>query len=160
MGGIPVPAPPIVVCKPFEPSRLPEGLNDFGAIQMTKAESYRRAFDNLRQAFLEEVPEKVGAIRRAAEEAGRGSAAIETLQQLVHRLVGSAEIFGLARLSDAARVLEERVNALLESSGGSDAALRRQLVDLVSGLERAWSEESRPEASLRKVPRRSRSGRL
>jgi HPt (histidine-containing phosphotransfer) domain-containing protein len=109
-----------------------------------RRESYRRAFDNLRQAFLEEVPDKIGAIRRAAEKVGGGSGdATETLQHLVHRLVGSAEIFGLSRLSGAARVLEERVNALLESEG-FDPALRRQLVDLVSEMERAWSQEPRP----------------
>jgi HPt (histidine-containing phosphotransfer) domain-containing protein len=126
---------------------------------MTKAESYRRAFENLRQTFLEEVPEKISAIRRAAEDVERGSGgAIETLQHLVHRLVGSAEIFGLARLSDAARVLEERVNGGLESGGGSDPALRRQLIDLVAELEKAWSQEQRP-GRTPQGSRRSRSGR-
>jgi chemotaxis protein histidine kinase CheA len=130
---------------------------------MRQNESYRRAFENLRLTFLEAVPEKIGEIRRGAEDVeqgGHSQEAIENLHSLVHRLVGSAAIYGLGRLSDTARVLEARVNALLVMDGASVPALPGELIDLASELDRIWSQESRPGGARRKRPRRSRFGRL
>ena len=110
------------------------------------SEPYRRDFDALRRRFLAEVPEKIRAIREAVECTERGShprEEMEALCQLAHRLVGSAAIFGLERLSASARTLEDRLAALLKAAQGpGSAGAEPELMGLVEELERAWSRNS------------------
>ena len=127
---------------------------------MTKqSESYPQAFEDLRMAFLEEVPEKIVAIRRAAEDVGQGDSqkAITVLYHLVHRLIGSTAIYGLERVSDAARPLEMCVGEVLESKTRCGPARAREIIDLVGELEQVWRQVSPPGKPLSRGHRRPRS---
>lgn len=109
-------------------------------------EIHRREFEVLRRAFLAEVPEKIRAIRDAAEDAdcrGYPQDAVENLLHLTHRLLGSAAIFGVGVVSDASRALEQRVTTLCRPGGSSREGQGRELGALVQGLESAWSRASR-----------------
>ena len=119
-------------------------------------ETQRRDFEALRRAFVAEVPEKIRAIRSAAEDANRrgySRDAVEALLNLTHRLVGSAAIFGLDVVSEASRALERRVTSLCGPVEGQ----ARELSALVQGLEKAWSRASMPDGLV--SPGDGRSGR-
>jgi HPt (histidine-containing phosphotransfer) domain-containing protein len=103
-------------------------------------ESRRESFESLRREYLAGVPARIAAIRRAAAEAGRPGApraALDDLLHQAHRLVGSAAIFGLRRVSAAARALEELAIRLL---GGAPNAGEIDL--LVAALEARWHESA------------------
>jgi HPt (histidine-containing phosphotransfer) domain-containing protein len=96
-------------------------------------ESQRATFQALRRSYLAQVPARIAAIRRAAGEAerpGAGREVLEDLRHLVHQLVGSSAIFGLPRLSSAARALEDHASRLKDG-----AAARGGLESLVGELE-------------------------
>ena len=146
-----------VIVKPFEPSALPETLNDIWRRFHGHAESQKPDFTALRQTFLAQVPEKIRAIREAADEAeGRGypREAVEALLHKVHRLVGSAGLFGLGGVSDAARELEESVGTVFKSAESPEEGRRRELAALVRELEHAWLRSLPPE----EPPPRERNG--
>ena len=106
------------------------------------SESQREALEALRSAYLAEVPARIGAIRRALGEAGRRGdpgAALEDLLHRAHQLVGSSAIFGLARVSAAARAIED-----LASRPSPDAPRVEELEPLVAELEAAWRESAPP----------------
>ena len=102
------------------------------------SESQRETFAALRRAYLAEVPARIAAIREAATgvlRSGGSPRALEELRDLAHRLVGSSAIFGLPRLSAAARDLEDRVIASIEGAAGVGA-----LAELAATLETTWRE--------------------
>jgi HPt (histidine-containing phosphotransfer) domain-containing protein len=108
-------------------------------------ESQRAGFEALRRRYLAGVPRRIATVKRAAGEVQRrwpSHDGLEALRQLAHRLVGASEIFGVPRVSDAARALEDLTGRLLE--GGSGV---QELEELAASLEAAWSETAR---SLRK----------
>lgn len=85
-------------------------------------EAQRAQLEAAREAYRAELPEKLDtiAVAAAALTAGIDSASLETLYQLVHRLAGSAAVFGFHHLSRTAASLEEVVVSLREA-GASDA---------------------------------------
>ncbi len=105
-------------------------------------ESQRETFEALRRAYLADVPARIVAIREAGAEVGRSGtsrAALEDLRQLVHQLVGSSAIFGLSRLSAAARALEDRLRGVLD---GAPAA--GEVDELAANLENVWKATAKP----------------
>lgn len=107
-------------------------------------ESQRESFEALRRTYLAELPARIGAIREAASAAQRGGASPEELEELrqhAHRLVGSSALFGLPRLSAAARALEDGVSRSIEGDAGAI-----ELDRLAAGVEAAWKQiaTSRP----------------
>jgi HPt (histidine-containing phosphotransfer) domain-containing protein len=101
-------------------------------------ERERAEFEALRETYLAEIPARILAIREATAAASRGATsppALQEVRDLAHRLVGSSAIFGLKRLSAAARDLEDCAIASIE-----DAAELRGLDELVAALEAAWNE--------------------
>jgi HPt (histidine-containing phosphotransfer) domain-containing protein len=108
----------------------------------------RETFQVLRRTYLEQVPDRIAAIRRSATEAARRGARRETredLRQLAHQLVGSAAIFGLPHVCSAARALEELASRLLD---GAPAV--GEFEALVAALEAAGNESvASPRRSLR-----------
>ncbi len=152
-----------VIGKPFEPSSLPETLSDIWRRFHGDADRQKPDFEALRREYLAQVPEKLRAIREAADEAesvGYPREAVEDLLHKVHRMVGSAALFGLGTVSDAARELEETVGIVFKSAGRPDEERRRELSRLVQKLEQAWLQSSPPEeprrdgeqASVRGIP--------
>lgn len=143
-----------VIQKPFEPSALPETLNDIWRRLQGDAQRQKPDFEALRREYLAQVPEKILAIREAAEEAegdGYPREAVEALLHKVHRMVGSAALFGLGIVSDAARELEETVAIVFKSMGSPEEERRRQLAALVRKLEQAWTQALPPEKPRREI---------
>lgn len=99
----------------------------------------REAFEALRRDYLDGVPARIGAIRQALGEVGRHGAALEELLHRVHQLVGSSAIFGLGRVSAAARAVEEHASELPPG-----ASRVEELGRLVAALEAAWRESAPP----------------
>ena len=96
-------------------------------------EDQRRQLESLRHAYEAELPEKVRSIARAAAFAGLRNwepAEVQELHRLVHRLAGSAAIWGFTAVSRTAGLLEEVVMAAM---GG--LRRRRRCSSLPS---RAW----------------------
>ena len=71
-----------------------------------------RRLSDLRAAYAEHLPERVRAIEEcaAALRAGDGEA-LRALYHQVHRLTGSAAVYGFPQLSHASATLEERLLA-------------------------------------------------
>jgi HPt (histidine-containing phosphotransfer) domain-containing protein len=107
---------------------------------------YGRELALLREAYLRELPGKVAALRREALKAWgpRESRAqgIEALYQAAHRLAGSAAVFGLVEVSEAARDLEARLG---EAPGRATTAaqLRREVEAVIARVEAAASVRGR-----------------
>jgi HPt (histidine-containing phosphotransfer) domain-containing protein len=104
--------------------------------------SQREGFEALRREFLAHVPARIAAIQRAAAELQRGPVSrdrVEDLQDLAHRLAGASAIFGLPRLSAAARGLEELATRI--RAGGAEA---EELDAHTAALEARWNESAAP----------------
>src|SRR5262245_54215523 len=100
--------------------------------------SQRETFEALRRAYLAHVPARLTDGRDAAAAAVRAGApprALEELRDLAHRLVGSSAIFGLPKLSAAARELEDRAAGPIEGAAGAAG-----LEELAAAVESVWRE--------------------
>jgi HPt (histidine-containing phosphotransfer) domain-containing protein len=103
-------------------------------------EDQRRELETLRQAYEAELPEKVTSIARAAAFVGlrRWDAAdVLELHRLVHRLAGSAAIWGFTAVSKAAGELEEIVMAAMGDSPPGMEVLQSAVPRLVDELQHA-----------------------
>jgi HPt (histidine-containing phosphotransfer) domain-containing protein len=98
----------------------------------------------LRARYREEMPQKIRAVKEAAQALGQGAGReeLEALHILAHRLVGSAAIYGFGAVSQAAAHLEQFVVHALEAQEGTtgSSALRLDTLALVAGIERAAGE--------------------
>lgn len=102
----------------------------------------------LRRAYLKELPAKVRAIENAAASLGAGGPEkLRSLYHLVHRLAGSAAIYGIHGLGRAAAALEEAVLAACEGTAPmpleKDPALASRLAALKAELEVALRPDLR-----------------
>jgi HPt (histidine-containing phosphotransfer) domain-containing protein len=91
----------------------------------------------LRQAYAAELPEKVQMIARAAAAAGLHNweaDGVRQLHQLVHRLAGSAAIWGFIEVSRAANELEAIVLNAMEATPVGAEGLSSVLPRLVDEL--------------------------
>lgn len=100
----------------------------------------RRQLEELRLAYEAELPEKVTSIARAAAFAGLRNwepAEVVELHRLVHRLAGSAAIWGFTAVSKTAGELEEVVVAAMEKTPRAMERLQAAVPRLVDELQHA-----------------------
>jgi two-component system, OmpR family, response regulator len=108
-----------VIAKPFDPVVLPKTLEGiWGRRQQEEPRTLpRKEFEVLSRAYRGELPEKVRAMEQAAAALARGGwdrPTAESLYHHVHRMAGSAGLYGLDSLSRAAGILEGLLKDLLE----------------------------------------------
>ena len=99
---------------------------------------HRDRLESLRRAYARDLPARVRAIGEAAaslEQANRGQ--LEALHQLVHRLTGSAAIYGFTGVSRAASSLEALVSSALAGAAALPPQGGPALADLLRALESA-----------------------
>jgi len=90
----------------------------------------------LRAAYAEHLPERVRAIEEGVSALGTGDAeALRALYHQVHRLTGSAAVYGFPQLSRASAVLEERLLAAWQGETPAAAEDASSLAPLVAALK-------------------------
>ena len=124
-------------------------------------EAQRAQLEALRQSYRAELPAKLALIGGAVEalHAGGDKAHLQALYDLVHKLTGSAAIYGFGDISRAAGDLESWTLQALD--GGLPEARRPELTVLMSALQEAFtaSEARGPGGPGRLRRRGSRASR-
>jgi hypothetical protein len=108
-------------------------------------EAQRAQLDALRQSYRAELPAKLGLIGGAVDALHAGGwekAHLQALYDLIHKLTGSAAIYGFGDISRAAGDLESW--ALRALDGGLPEARRLELTALMSALQEAFSAGETP----------------
>jgi len=107
-------------------------------------EAQRAQLEALRQSYRAELPAKLGLIGGAVEavHVGGEKAHLQALYDLIHKLTGSAAIYGFGDISRAAGDLESW--ALQALDGGLPEAKRLELTALMSALQEAFSASETP----------------
>jgi CheY-like chemotaxis protein len=134
-----------VVPKPFDPTALPQILERMWG-RSRPVESHQGEFEELRRAYLRELPGKIGAMRAAAtvlttEGWDRGT--VESLYHLAHRMAGSSGLYRLSALSRSAAALEAVVKRLLSAPAWPPTASRSELAMMVAAVDRTARIEVR-----------------
>ena len=104
----------------------------------------RAQLDALRDRYAAELPGKVEAIAAAAAPllaAGADAAHLERFYQLIHKLAGSAAIYGFDEIEAAAAALEEW--ALANLAVNSSDPRRQELPRLLAALQAALTASPR-----------------
>jgi CheY-like chemotaxis protein len=135
-----------LVVKPFDPSLLPERLDElWGRHAERRQEAHRKEFEALRRTYLAELGEKLRAMDDAASVLVRGGwdrGGLETLYHLVHRMAGSSGLYRLPALSRAAGALEGIVKRLLTAPTWPPATSPGSLTMLVQAVDQAARTEA------------------
>ena len=135
-----------VITKPFDPLTLAPTLEKLWSRRPAPAApAFNAVFEGLRRDYLAQLPERIAALRAAADAArdtGWDRPRTEWLHLEAHRLAGSAGIYHLAGLSQAAVVLEQWLKRLL-SGPWPPAAAPGELVTLVKAVRRVARDEAR-----------------
>jgi HPt (histidine-containing phosphotransfer) domain-containing protein len=102
-------------------------------------EAQREQLEALRQLYRAELPGKLGLIGGAVDAVHGGweKAHLEALYDHIHKLTGSAAIYGFGEISRAAGDIESW--ALQALDGGLPDARRLELTALMSALQEAFS---------------------
>jgi HPt (histidine-containing phosphotransfer) domain-containing protein len=96
----------------------------------------RERLESLRRAYTRDLPARVRAIGEAAASLEPGDREkLQSLHHLVHRLTGSAAIYGFTGLSRAASALEALVYSALAGTAGFEPERGPSLADLVVALK-------------------------
>src|SRR5262245_5483820 len=107
-------------------------------------DAQRAQLDALRDTYRAELPEKVEAITAAAASlraAGWDAAHLERCYGLIHKLAGSAAIYGFDGIEGVAAALEEW--ALASLATGVSEPRRQELDVLLAALETALTSSRR-----------------
>lgn len=102
-------------------------------------EAQRAQLDALRQSYRAELPDKLGLIGDAVDTLHAGGwekAHLHALYDLIHKLAGSAAIYGFTGISRAAGDMESW--ALEALDGGLPESRRLELGALMSALRDAY----------------------
>ena len=113
-------------------------------------DAQRAQLDALRERYGAELPGKVEAIAAAAaalQAPGADAAKLEQFYQLIHKLAGSAAIYGFDEIERAAAALEEW--ALANLGGGVSEPRRQELPLLLAALQAALTASARTAARAR-----------
>ena len=103
-------------------------------------EAQRAQLEALRQSYRAELPAKLGLIGGAVHTLHAGGwekEHLEALYDLIHKLTGSAAIYGFGDISRAAGDLESWTLQALD--GGLPEARRPELTVLMSALQEAFT---------------------
>ena len=103
-------------------------------------EAQRAQLDALRQSYRAELPEKLGLIGGAVDTLHAGgweTGQLQELYHLIHKLAGSAAIYGFGGISRAAGDIESW--ALEALDGRLTEERRPELVTLMHALREAFS---------------------
>ena len=135
-----------LVSKPFDPSALPEQLEElWGRHVERRQEAHRREFEVLRHTYLSELGEKLRAMDDAVSALVAGGwdrARLEALYHLVHRMAGSSGLYRLPVLSRAAAALEAIVKRFLNAPTWPPAISPGSLTMLVRAVDQAARTEA------------------
>lgn len=105
-----------VIPKPFDPALLAATLEEFCGGPPVQ-EAHRGSFDDLRDAYLSELPDRTNAMAAlAAALVARGweRPPVESLMSMAHRLAGTSGLYRVDGLARAAGILEAMLKGLLE----------------------------------------------
>lgn len=83
---------------------------------MSDAADFQKALQQFRDDYARQVPERLAEAQAFLQQclaAPQDEEALRGLHRIVHKIAGSAGTFGLKALSEAARALEERLDALV-----------------------------------------------
>jgi CheY-like chemotaxis protein len=143
-----------VVRKPFEPTALADTVRQmWSRATAARPAPARRRLRELQHAYRAELPRKLQLIADDAAAVRAGDWDRERLQSLyehIHRLAGSAAIYGFDRISRAAGDLELWTLAAL--AHGDLQRRPSDLDELLGALDRAWRASARrPAPSRRRV---------
>ena len=95
----------------------------------------RERLEALRRAYARDLPARVRAIVEATAREPWDREKLQSLHHLVHRLTGSAAIYGFTGLSRAASALEALVYSALAGTAGFEPERGPSLADLVVALK-------------------------
>jgi len=118
-------------------------------------DAQRAQLDALRDMYRAELPQKVEAIAAAAaplQAAGGDAADLERFYDLIHKLAGSAGIYGFDEVEGAAAALEEWALAIL--AAGVSEPRRGELPRLLNALQAALTARPRAAARATRAPDR------
>jgi two-component system OmpR family response regulator len=136
-----------VIRKPFNPIALPKTLESFWQPEAPRGRLLSpQAFEELRRAYLDELPKRISALEKAAEmlaTEGWDKGQVETLRHLTHRLTGSSGLYRLADLSRTAGLLEQIVKRLLDGATWPPSSSPAELTTLVKAVRRTARAEAR-----------------
>lgn len=127
-----------VIPKPFDPALLPATLRGICGGQPIK-QAHPRNFDDLRGAFLSELPEKtdaMAALAAALVVGGWHKPTVESLMHMAHRLAGSSGLYRVDGLAQAAGILEAMLKRLLEAPRWPPSRPPDDVATLVKALAR------------------------
>jgi CheY-like chemotaxis protein len=147
-----------VIPKPFEPTALVERIRALWDARAGAAPPARRRLQALQRSYRGDLPEKVKAIQAGAAALGGERWDPEQLRELyhlVHKMAGSAAIYGFDEIGHAAGQLETW--ALSALSAGSSAVHAAALPSLLTALDRACRDSGvgpRRRAARAEIPPR------
>jgi CheY-like chemotaxis protein len=130
-----------VIPKPFEPALLVERIRTLWDRHAAAATPARRRLRALQRTYRSDLPAKVQAIQAGAASLGGERWVPEQLRELyhlVHRMAGSAAIYGFDQVGQAAGQLETW--ALSALSAGASPSHASALPELLTALDRACRE--------------------
>jgi len=136
-----------VIPKPFDPSKLAGTLEAlWGRRAEARRKPFRNEFEELRRAYVVELPSRIGAMQAAAAALalrGWDRETVESLYHETHRLAGSSGLYRMSQLSRTAAILEEIVKLLLASPTWPPASSPVELTTLVKAVGRTARSEAR-----------------
>jgi len=116
-------------------------------------DAQRAQLDALRATYQAELPQKVEAVAAAAgplQAAGDDVANLQRFYDLIHKLAGSAAVYGFDGVGGAASTLEEW--ALAGLATGLSEPRRRELPLLVAALQAALTTSPCSAAGASRAP--------
>lgn len=133
-------------------------INDTASTEFTKE------LHELRNAYLQALPDKVRLVQRAwqtLDPSNWDQAAYKSVYRLVHNLAGGAGIYGLNAISKQARTILETMKPAMDSDNPPDSALNLQISQGIEILDKTTNKtllETKQETHhLRKPPVRPRA---
>ncbi len=141
-----------VIPKPFDPDTLARTIQGmWDRHQKEKLNETRREdLATLRMAYAAELPERLRAIEVAAaslRDRGWDSRIAADLQEMAHRLAGSAAIYGFPEISDAAARVGAFGNEPAARAGSDPGRFLKAAARLTAALQQATAQPA-PVAAL------------
>jgi two-component system, OmpR family, response regulator len=137
-----------VIPKPFDPMKLAGRLEALWGCQAAERRGpCRNELEELRLAYVRELPGRIRAMQGAAAALASGGWDRETVEALyheTHRLAGSSGLYRMAKLSHTAGILEEILKLLLSGPSWPPSSAPSELTTLVKAVARTARTESRP----------------